>query len=65
MNASVGVSPVFFRYSVAHVEELENHLLLLNVSNKSKIQIYLHIQEFPDETTHYYPLGDVPRDALS
>ena len=49
---------------MSHIEELENHLLLLNISNKSRLQVYLHIHPFPDEINHHYPLGDLPFNVL-
>ena len=63
-EATIGDDALFFTYSVESVEELENHLLLLNVSNRTKLQVYVHLHPFPDEKNHHYPLGDVPDYAL-
>ena len=63
-ETTISDQPHFFTYSIAHIEDFERHLLLLNVSNRSKLQVYLHYYPFPDLTNHYYPLGDVPNQAL-
>ena len=63
-NATIGEEPLFFSYSLESLAEPENQLLLLNVSNRTKLQVYLHLHPFPDETSHHYPLGDVPQKAL-
>jgi len=57
--------PLYFTYDLEHVDELENHLLLLNVSNKSKIAVYVHLHPFPDNTYHHYPLGNVSKKELA
>ena len=35
--ATIGDAPMFFTYSVESIEDIENHLLLLNVSNRTKL----------------------------
>ena len=63
-DATINKTPLYFTYSLAQVEALENHLLLLNVSNRTRLQVYVHLHPFPDHTYHHYPLGDVPDKAL-
>lgn len=65
LQATVTDKPLYFTYNLEHVEELENHLLLLNVSNRTKLQVYVHVHPFPDSTYHHYPLGNVPKSALA
>ena len=48
-----------------HVDDIEDHLFLLNVSNRKRLQVYLHLHDFPDETYFQYPLGDVPKYSLA
>lgn len=61
---SVGDAPVFFKYTLENIDEWETDLVLLNLSNRSKLQVYVGSSPFPDETKHEYPLGDVPRKVL-
>mmetsp|Transcript_39918 Transcript_39918/g.52235 ORF Transcript_39918/g.52235 Transcript_39918/m.52235 type:complete len:133 (-) Transcript_39918:44-442(-) len=64
-QATITDKPLYFTYSLAHVDELENHLVLLNVSNRKKLQVYVHLHAFPDRTYHQYPLGNAPKEALA
>ena len=57
-------APLFFSYSIEEEKDPEDHLLLLNVSNRTKLQVYVHLHGLPDEYNHYYPLGDVPQHVL-
>ena len=61
---TVGEKPLFFSYSLEELKDPEDYLLLLNVSNRTKLQVYVHFHSFPDQTSHYYPLGDVPESVL-
>ena len=64
-SATVGETPLYFQYSVAEIgDDLENQLLLLNISKRTNLQVYVHIHEWPDENNHLYPLGDVPENVL-
>ena len=36
-ETTISDQPHFFTYSIAHIEDFERHLLLLNVSNRSKL----------------------------
>jgi len=63
-QGTAGEAPLTFTYDLANIEELENTLLLLNVSNRKRLQVYVHNHTFPDRNNHYYPLGDVGKKAL-
>ena len=49
-QATIAEKPLYFTYDLSHVDELENHLLLLNVSNRTKLEVYVHLHPFPDRT---------------
>lgn len=57
---------LFFKYVIQDTSDLENMLLLLNVSNRKHLQIYVHKNSYPSDifTEHEYALGDVPEHVL-
>ena len=64
-QASIADTPLFFSYSLEHLgDSIQNQLLLLNVSTRTKLQIYVHFKPFPDKSSHYYPLGDLADETL-
>ena len=64
-QASIADTPLFFSYSLEHLgDSIQHQLLLLNVSTRTKLQIYVHFKPFPDKSSHYYPLGDLAHETL-
>ena len=57
---------VFFKYTIQDTSDLENLLLLLNVSKKKDLQIFIHKTSYPSElrNEYDYALGDVPEHVL-
>ena len=57
---------MFFKYTVSKETDLEKLLLLLNVTNKSGIQVYINKQEYPtpEKDMHLYAFGDVPNQII-
>ena len=65
INFNVNESPLFFSFKIAHIADLENNLILLNVSNRCQLQIYLDRKTaFPDSENHFFSLGDVSETVL-
>ena len=65
LNVTVSDS-VFFKYTIEDLSDLENLLLLLNVSNKTDLQIYMHGNRYPSakHDEHLYAIGDLPKPLL-
>ena len=57
---------MFFKYTIANTSDLENLLLLINVSNRKHLQVYIHKNSYPSEqfSEHEYALGDIPEHVL-
>ena len=60
------VDSIFFKYSIQDTSDLENLLLLLNVSQRQNLQIYIHKNSYPsqDFSEHEYAVGDIPEHVL-
>ena len=58
---------VFFKYTIQDLSDLDNQLLLLNISKRKDLQIYIHRIEYPsDQFMDYeYALGDIPPHVMS
>mmetsp|Transcript_36906 Transcript_36906/g.48500 ORF Transcript_36906/g.48500 Transcript_36906/m.48500 type:complete len:224 (+) Transcript_36906:560-1231(+) len=57
---------IFFKYTIEDKSDLENLLLLLNISKKKDLEIYVHSQAYPTSefNEHGYALGDVPEFVI-
>ena len=57
---------LFFKYNIENTHDLENMLLLLNVSKKKDLQIYMHSRSYPSDhfNEHEYALGDIPEHVI-
>ena len=57
---------VFFKYTIEDTSDLEQMLLLLNVSKKKDLQVYMHCKSYPSDlfNEHDYALGDIPEHVL-
>jgi hypothetical protein len=60
------IDSLFFKYVIQDTSDLENMLLLLNVSNRKHLQVYVHKNSYPSDlfTEHEYALGDIPEHVL-
>ena len=58
---------VFFKYTIKQKEDLDRVFLLLNVSVKEGIQVYISSKEYPSEAKgeHVYAVGDVPSHVIA
>lgn len=56
----------FFKFEISDTSDLENHLLLLNVSRKNNLRVFIHKKSYPSQlfNEHEYALGDLPADIL-
>ena len=61
LTATVSDS-LFFKYQIQDTTDLENLLLLLNISNRKHLQVYIHKNSYPSQTVleHEYAIGDIP-----
>ena len=52
----------YFRYSIPEGIDYEDHWVHLQVSAKSRLQVYMHWNETPSQKKHSYEqmLGDLP-----
>ena len=59
-------STKYFKYVIKDDSDLEDLMILLNISQRSKLQIYLHWTHYPsvEKDAHDICLGDVPITAL-
>ena len=57
---------LYFKYTIEDTSDLENMLLLLNVSNRKDLQIYIHSRTYPSDLfgEHEYALGDIPEHVI-
>ena len=57
---------LFFKYTIEDTTDLENMLLLLNVSKRKDLQIYIHSRSYPSDLfrEHEYALGDIPEHVI-
>ena len=57
---------LFFKYTIENKADLENMLLLLNVSKRNDLQVYIHKNSYPSDlfNEHDYALGDIPEHVL-
>ncbi len=57
---------IFFKYTISDTSDLENMLLLLNISKRKDLQVYIHKNSYPSEVfqEHEYALGDIPEHVL-
>ena len=57
---------LFFKYTIENTADLENMLLLLNISKKEDLQVYIHKNSYPSDlfNEHDYALGDIPEHVL-
>ena len=57
---------LYFKYTIEDTSDLENMLLLLNVSNRKDLQIYIHSRSYPSDLfgEHEYALGDIPEHVI-
>lgn len=57
---------LFFKYTIEDTSDLENMLLLLNVSKRKDLQIYIHSRCYPSDLfrEHEYALGDIPEHVI-
>ena len=56
----------FFKYVLQDTSDLERLFLLLNVSNRKRLQVYIHKRNYPSELAdeHEYAAGDIPNHIL-
>jgi hypothetical protein len=67
LNATCSIDqPKFFKYVIKDSSDLEDLMILLNVSERSKLQLYLHWTNYPSAKTsqHDYCLGAVQEEPL-
>ena len=59
--------PLFFKHAIEDTSDLEELLVLLNVSERKKLQVFLHTKPYPSAKTHEHELclGDVPDELLA
>ena len=57
---------LFFKYFIEDVSDLDNILLLLNLSNKKDLQVYINLVEYPsiERNQHVFVIGDIPKPIL-
>ena len=57
---------LFFKYTIDEKTDLEDKLLLLNVSNREDLQIYINSHSYPSSKKNEfeYALGDLPERVL-
>ena len=57
---------VYFQYTIEDTSDLEQMLLMLNISKRKDLQVYIHRAAYPSHVfnDHEYALGDVPSHAL-
>ena len=60
------VDSLYFKYTIEDTSDLENMLLLLNVSKRKDLQIYMHSRSYPSDlfNEHEYALGDIPEHVI-
>ena len=65
LNATV-VDSLYFKYLIEDNSDLENMLLLLRVSKRKDLQIYIHKNSYPSDLfqEHDYALGDIPEHVI-
>ena len=56
----------FFKYEIQNNADLENLLLLFNVSKRKDLAIYIHSQSYPtsDLFEHGYAIGEIPEFVI-
>ena len=56
----------FFKYEIEDVSTLDSLVFLLNVTDRTKLQVYLHDKPEPGPSLpdHSFPLGDAPYAVL-
>ena len=59
-------TPRYFKYRIQDASDLEDLMILLNVSQKSKVQLFLHWTNYPsaNKDEHDICLGNAPTEAL-
>ena len=57
---------IYFKYTIEDISDLEQMLLLLNISKRKDLQVYVHRAAYPSHVfnDHEYALGDIPEHAL-
>ena len=57
---------LFFKYTIEDTSDLENMLLLLNVSKKKDLQIYINSRSYPSDLRNEYEfaVGDIPEQVI-
>ena len=57
---------LFFKYTIEDTTDLEHMLLLLRISKRKDLQIYISKNSYPSDLfrEHDYALGDVPEHVL-
>ena len=57
---------VFFKYVIQDASDVERLFLLLNVSNRKRLSVYINRKNYPSQSTeeHAYAVGDIPEDIL-
>ena len=56
----------FFKYVIQNTKDLEKLFLLLNVSNRKRVQIYVHKKNYPsvEIDEHEFAVGNIPDEIL-
>ena len=56
----------FFKYVLQDTSDLERMFLLLNITNRERLQVYIHKRNYPSELPdeHEFAVGDLPDHVL-
>ena len=60
-------TPCFFKYAIREKSDLEELLILVNLSERKRLAVYLHWTNYPsaNKNEHDYCLGALPSEPLS
>ena len=62
--ASTVLRSKFFKFGVDQTKDIEDLKVLLQISKRKELQIYLHWEPFPSPEKFQYAFGDLPKEVL-